>query len=77
MIAASKGDLSFLSYIIGIYCALFTIKNIVFSILSPSWKGSLNYTQLALWVEKSNGLRYKSEHILAAVGMGLKIGGEL
>ena len=77
MIAATRGNLSLLSYIVGAYFDVLRKRGITVEIISPKWKGNLNYKQLAVWVQRSNGWIMDSEHQLSAVGMGLKIGGNL
>lgn len=74
--SAVRGDLTWLSYLIGIYYASFN-GTATAKIISPNWKGQLNYKQLATHVKAINGQEYKSEHILSAVGMGLFIMGKL
>jgi hypothetical protein len=69
MTAATRGDLSLLAYIVGAYYHYF--HGLPTEIISPQWKGQLTYTALDEWVYRINGQHYKSEHIRAAVGLGL------
>ena len=77
MTSATRGNLSTLAYLVGAYVANFVDKTEHVEILPPSWKGQLNYDALAVWVKKATGEEYKSEHILSAVGMNLKVRGLL
>ena len=69
MTAATRGNLSLLAYIVGAYYQYF--NGLFVEIISPQWKGQLNYHALAVWVKQINDQEYKSEHIRAAVGLGL------
>jgi hypothetical protein len=69
MTAAMRGNLSLLAYIVGAYYHYFSDLNT--EIISPRWKGQLTYTALDEWVYRINGKHYQSEHIRAAVGLGL------
>ena len=78
MTAATRGNLSLLSYIVGAYYQYFHGQcDYEVQIVPPIWKGQLNYHALAEWVYRINGARYESEHILAAVGLGLWRKGKL
>jgi hypothetical protein len=75
MASATRGNLSLLAYIVGMYVAVWADLDIECEILSPKWKGQLSYDTLAVWIERTNGEKYVSEHVLAAVGMGLYVNG--
>jgi hypothetical protein len=77
MTAATRGDLSLLSYIIGAYAASCIRHGITLHLPSPQWKGQLTYDALAIWVKRITGIEYSSEHCLAAAGMGLSLSGRL
>jgi len=78
MTSASRGDLSFLAYIVGAYYSVLTFEfGMIVSIINPNWKGQLTYSALAEWVFRANGHTYPSDHTLAAVGLGLKMAGKL
>ena len=71
MTAATRGNLSLLSYIVGAYYCHFISFGCEIDVISPQWKGQLNYNALDEWVYQINGQHYKSEHIRAAAGLGL------
>jgi hypothetical protein len=73
MASATRGDLSLLSYIVGVYLSIFMYLKIDCEILSSQWKGQLDYDTLRLWVKRINGHEYKTEHEVSAVGMGLYV----
>lgn len=69
MTAATRGNLSLLAYIVGAYYHYFS--DLDTEIISPKWKGQLTYSALDEWIYRINGKHYASEHIRAAVGIGL------
>jgi hypothetical protein len=69
MTAATRGNLSLLAYIVGIYYQHFI--NFDVDIISPIWKGQLPISALRVWIKRINCQEYRSEHITSAVGLGL------
>lgn len=77
--AASRGDLSELAYLVGmIVQKIWELRHPEIFIINPSvWKAQLTYKALGVWVNKIIGLEFKTEHELAAVGIGLFCQGRL
>jgi hypothetical protein len=69
MTAATRGNLSLLAYIVGAYYQYF--NGLFVEIISPQWKGQLPISALRVWIKQINGQEYRSDHINAAVGLGL------
>ena len=77
MTSATRGNLSLLAYIVGAYVQDVYNDYNKPVIVSPQWKGQLNYKALAIWVKRIINKEYKTEHELAAVGIGLAVRGLL
>ena len=78
--AAAKGDLSFLSYIVGIYYGIATDEyfRIKTKIINPNtWKGNMTDKQVKYRVKKVLNKEFKNIHIYCAAGIGLSIQGRL
>lgn len=79
--AAARGDLSCLSYIVGMLVSSFVNSEYSYSdifVVNPSvWKAQLTYKALAIWVKRILHEEYNTEHELAAVGIGLFCQGRL
>jgi hypothetical protein len=71
--SASRGNLSLLAYIVGSYYSFIRGKypEAVIQIVDPNWKGQLPYPVLRSWCARIVGEDYSSDHIAAAVGIGL------
>jgi hypothetical protein len=76
--AGSRGNLSFLAYIVGVYSSVCVVNNIkVHLVLAREWKGQMSKEVTAERVRRVNGLTYKSPHITDAVGIGFSLQGVL
>lgn len=70
--AARRQNLSKLSYLVGGYANEVRRRNIEFRILPARvWKGQMSNQVLERKLLRINGVKYASEHILNAVGIGM------
>ncbi len=71
MTAAKRGDVLWLAYLAGTLHRVATFYATDVDIIpAKKWKGQLGKEGTALRVERINGLRYASDHVTDAVGMG-------
>jgi hypothetical protein len=76
--SSSRGNLSFLAYIVGVYSAVCFQNNIKVHLLpARAWKGQMSKEVTAERVRRVNGMTYKSSHLTDAVGIGLSLQGVL
>lgn len=76
--ASTRGNLSFLSYMVGVYCAVCFAKDFPVKIIPARvWKGQMSKSVTATRVFKINEVKYKSSHVIDAVGMGFAMQGIL
>ena len=77
MTSATRGNLSLLAYLVGVYFQYFNALGMNVEIVPPTWKGQLTDDALAVWIERRLGTTYATEHERAAVGLGLYKRGQL
>lgn len=78
MTSAMRGNLMWLSYLVGAYTQIVHGFGAQAKIIEPSqWKGQMNKTAVKRRIERRIGMVYRNEHITDAVGMGLSIAGIL
>ena len=76
--ASTRGNLSFLSYMVGIYCAVgFADCATVKIVPARVWKGQMSKKVTTERVFRVNGIKYKSSHVIDAVAMGFALQGIL
>ena len=76
--AATRGNLSFLAYIIGVYSSVcFQHEVEVYLLPARQWKGQMDKDVTAERIRRVNGITYKNSHITDAVGIGFALQGVL
>ena len=76
--AATRGNLSFLAYIIGVYSSICFQHGIAVHLLpARQWKGQMDKDVTAERIRRVNGITYKNSHITDAVGIGFALQGVL
>lgn len=70
--AGVKGDLAFLSYLVGGYCNILFQNGIPFNVILPDeWKGQMNDEVVEARIMRALKKEYRTAHIRSAVGLGL------
>ena len=76
--SAVRGNLSFLSYMVGVYSSVCFQHGIEVHLLpARAWKGQMDKEVTAERVRRVNGITYKNSHITDAVGIGFSLQGVL